>query len=264
MGVSQNVNNSKVVIHQAFIGNPAGYQFGTKISSSNVATEHTPTHYWGKVNKNPTPYDLGVALQIESCLPNQMVNQPTISHIKRNGTNDSLTFSRALIVNTPETQTMENGVYYPTPGANMGRYLGFPSLAVLSSSFIGSVFEDDGTTADDNPGFNYSLSSIKAPELNKHSCFVKCSSLTAQSYNFCKSKPSQILYHLPRFDNYGNDTGDLFFEVKDRLYVDLKNIDFINLNELDLQIVNKDEQIVQDLVGDTIITLHFRHKSDRY
>jgi hypothetical protein len=72
------------------------------------------------------------------------------------------------------------------------------------------------------------------------------------------------LYHLPRFDNAGHDSGELFFEVKDRLYVDLKNIDFIQLNELDIQIVNKDERIVGDLCGDTIVTLHFRHKSDRY
>jgi hypothetical protein len=264
MGVSQNTNTKKVVIHEAYIGNPAGYEFGTQISSTNVETEHTPTHYWGKVNKNPTPYDLGVALQIESCLPNQMVNQPTITHIKRNGTTDSLTFSRVLILNTPERQTTDDGVYYPTPGANMGRYLGFPDLAVISSSFVGSLFQDDGTTADTDPAFNYILSSIQQPELTKHSCFIKCPSLTAQSYNFCKSKPSQILYHMPRFDNYGNDTGDLFFEVKDRLYLDLKNIDFLNLNELELQICNKDEQVVQDLVGDTIITLHFRHKSDRY
>lgn len=266
IGVSQNVNGKKVVIHEAFSHNPDGYEYGTTIAANGDTTEVEPTHYWGKINRDntSTPYDKSVALQIESCLPNQMVNQPTITHIKRNGTQDSLTFSRALIMNTPEIQTTDDGVYYPTPGANMGRYLGFPDLAVISSSYFGNLFEDDGTTADTDPAFNYTLQSIKTPELNKHSCFIKCPSLTAQSFNFCKSKPSQILYHMPRFDNYGNDTGDLFFEVKDRLYVDLKNIDFINLNELDIQIVNKDEQVVNDLVGDTIVTLHFRHKSDRY
>ena len=44
----------------------------------------------------------------------------------------------------------------------------------------------------------------------------------------------------------------------------MKNIDFINLNNLDIQVVDKDERLVRDLSGDTTIVLHIRHKSDRY
>lgn len=263
MGVSQAVPTKKVVIHRVYWNNPSNYNYGTIVNSDNTKQELKPSSYSSKVDYDPTPFDLEVLKDIES-RENQQMKDITFNHIGKNGTGDSLEMSRALIINTPTSQTIADGIYYPSPGANMGRYLGFPNMGVISSSQFGSVFEDDGTTADTNPGSVYSISSVFAPELKKHSCFIKCSNLTAQSYNFCKSKPSQILYHLPRFDNAGHDSGELFFEVKDRLYVDLKNIDFIQLNELDIQIVNKDERIVGDLCGDTIITLHFRHKTDRY
>ncbi len=263
MGVSQVVPTKKVVIHRVYWNDPSNYNYGTIINSDNTKQELKPSSYSSKVDYDPTPFDLEVLKDIES-RENQQMKDITFNHIGKNGTGDSLAMSRALIVNTPNSQTIADGIYYPSPGANMGRYLGFPNMGVISSSQFGSNFEDDGTTADTNPASVYSISSVKAPELKKHSCFIKCSNLTAQSYNFCKSKPSQILYHLPRFDNAGHDSGELFFEVKDRLYVDLKNIDFIQLNELDIQIVNKDERIVGDLCGDTIVTLHFRHKSDRY
>ena len=69
---------------------------------------------------------------------------------------------------------------------------------------------------------------------------------------------------MPRFDNSGRQYGDLFFECAEKTYIDMKNIDFLNLNALDVMIVDKDERVVKDLTGDTTITLHIRHKTDRY
>ena len=69
-----------------------------------------------------------------------------------------------------------------------------------------------------------------------------------------------MLYHIPRFTNDGRQFGDLFFEVGDRTYVDLNNTDTFMLNQLQVQITDKNERIVDDLVGDTIVVFHIRQK----
>jgi len=245
----------------------ANYQFGTTYNPDNsIKSEAIGSCYWCKSvwRESIDPYDLHNAYLLESRENQTASALSPPKYVDVNTTADSLEMSRALILNTPLSQKEELGVYFPSPGAKMARYLGFHNYSVVSSSFTGNLFEDDGTTADTDPAFIYSVNSHSVPELLKHSCFIKSPSLTGQSFNFAKSKPSQILYHLPKFDNSGEDDGELYFICPDRIYIDLKNIDFINLNQLHLQICDKDEVPVQDLVGETIITLHFRHKSDRY
>jgi hypothetical protein len=143
----------------------------------------------------------------------------------------------------------------------MGDELGFPNIHSVNQTQYGNS-KDAGGGAIALPvnlgSEHWDVSSHKIPTYAVHSAFIKCPNLTAQSYNFCKSIPSQILYHIPRFSNEGREHGDLFFEVKDRCYIDLKNQDFINLNQLDVQIVDKNEQIVGDLTGNTTIVFHIR------
>ena len=95
--------------------------------------------------------------------------------------------------------------------------------------------------------------------------FVKCSSLTHQSYNFSKSLPSKILWQIPKFGGDGNsdmgsDTGALYFENSSPIYLDLKNPNPLVLNELHIEIVDKNERFVDDLTGPTTLTLHIRPK----
>jgi len=102
-----------------------------------------------------------------------------------------------------------------------------------------------------------------APYYNPHACFVRWSGGTQTSYNANKSSISKILYPLPRFDNSGNTFGDLFFEASERTYLDLNNTEELNLNSIDLQIVDINEKPVEDLVGQTLITLHIRQKGTK-
>lgn len=152
-------------------------------------------------------------------------------------------------------------MYYPAFGANMGDELGFPILHAIPSTQFG-VGEKSGGGVIARPGasFSWVINSQAVPTFSVHSAFIKCPNLTAQSYNFCKSIPSQILYHIPRFSNEGREHGDLFFEVKDRTYIDLRNVDVLNLNQLDVMIVDKNEQLVGDLTGNTTIVFHIRQR----
>jgi hypothetical protein len=65
---------------------------------------------------------------------------------------------------------------------------------------------------------------------------------------------------IPRFDNAGNDSGALFFKEPDRLYVDLNNTDSINVTDISVDIVRRDETFVNDLTGSTEVVFHIREK----
>ena len=69
-----------------------------------------------------------------------------------------------------------------------------------------------------------------------------------------------MLYHVPRFTNDGRQFGDLFWEVAEKTYVDLNNTESFMLNQLQVQIVDKNERIVKDLKGDTIVVFHIKQK----
>jgi hypothetical protein len=65
---------------------------------------------------------------------------------------------------------------------------------------------------------------------------------------------------IPRFTNDGKQFGDLFFEVAEKTYIDLNNTETFVLNQLQVQIVDKNERVVDDLHGDTIVVFHIREK----
>lgn len=94
------------------------------------------------------------------------------------------------------------------------------------------------------------------------SAFVRVPNLNSRTYNACKNSISKILYHVPRFTNDGRQFGDLFFEVSERTYVDLGNTESFMLNQMIVQLVDKNEKIVDDLTGETIVVFHIRQKKE--
>ena len=88
--------------------------------------------------------------------------------------------------------------------------------------------------------------------------FIKCPSLTHQSFNFCKGLTSKILWSLPRFSNSGQTTGPLFFQQSHPIYLSLRNNAPLVINDLQIDFVDKNEQIVEDLGGETVVVLHFK------
>lgn len=126
----------------------------------------------------------------------------------------------------------------------------------------------EGQPVIDNPDYTvptYTFTSNSAPKLtSRGSAFVRLNNFTQQSFNAGKGALSKILYHLPRFDNSGNEVGsDLFYESAEKTYVALNNSNELNINTFDIDIVTEQEVYATDLVGKTIVVLHFRQKSHK-
>ena len=106
-----------------------------------------------------------------------------------------------------------------------------------------------------------SFSSDNPPETSSQSsAFVRLPRFGHSTFNAGKGSLSKIVGMIPRFDNAGNETGALFFKEPDRLYVDLNNTDPINVTDISVDIVRRDETFVNDLTGSTEVVFHIREK----
>lgn len=144
--------------------------------------------------------------------------------------------------------------YQHTANANMAITLGFEQSPVLAPSING--------TAGTLPQVTYT-SDGEPSLMTTASLFVRLDNFTQQSYNAGVGRPSKILYHLPRFDTSNREIGNgLFFEPTERTYVKINNSETIYANEMDISIANDNEQLATDLVGKTIVVLHFRKSTN--
>tara|TARA_R100000654_G_scaffold24805_2_gene47988 strand:+ start:4620 stop:6608 length:1989 start_codon:yes stop_codon:yes gene_type:complete len=109
------------------------------------------------------------------------------------------------------------------------------------------------------------LESVVIPKLiNNKSLFVRLNNFTFNTANARLGNAfSKLLCHLPRFDNSGNETGGLYFEPQERVYVALNNPDELYLNNFDVDIVYDNEEFAECLMGKTIVCLHFRQRGLR-
>tara|TARA_R110002096_G_scaffold174423_6_gene350177 strand:- start:5293 stop:6036 length:744 start_codon:yes stop_codon:yes gene_type:complete len=145
--------------------------------------------------------------------------------------------------------------YQHTENANMAITLGFEQSPVLAPSINGTVsatIPKVSYTSDGEPSL-----------MTTASLFVRLDNFTQQSYNAGVGRPSKILYHLPRFDTSNREIGNgLYFEPTERTYVKLNNSETLYANEMSISIANDNEQLATDLVGKTIVVLHFRKSSN--
>lgn len=132
---------------------------------------------------------------------------------------------------------------------NMRRHLGFGGSAVANYS------EFQGATDDAN--FK-SLVSIEAGTLTVHSAFIRINDLPVQTFNGATSSRSNIVYHIPRFSQDGRQFGELYFQAPEKTYLKLNNTERITLSQIKIDIVGRNERIVEDLQGATIVCLHIR------
>jgi len=140
----------------------------------------------------------------------------------------------------------ESDLYTPSKFASSSRLLGFPNrpiVDVATSQVGGKVC----FISDAPPTF-----------MSGGSVFVRLKNFTISSQNFAKGSESKIIYHLPRFDNSGNEVGALFFEPSERMYLKLNNPNEIFLNDIDVEFVYSDEKLCDSLVGKTIVCFHIR------
>jgi hypothetical protein len=136
---------------------------------------------------------------------------------------------------------------------------------------VGIMSAIDGTNAtfvgDTLQSLGYGLwvfQSSSPPVAINTTAFVRIPSLTHQSYNFCKSLPSKILWQIPKFTPDGRSSGSMYFTNPSPIYLDLQNPNPLTLQQLDVDIVDKNERFCRELGGATTITLHFREKKGHH
>lgn len=154
----------------------------------------------------------------------------------------------------PDVSDYSQILYYiPDPGegnyANMGRNLGFGNFSVATHTEFGGSADDGNITT---------LNSIEAGAFTVHSAFVRINDLPIQSFNGATSSRSNILYHIPRFSSDGRSFGELFFQAPEKTYIALNNTDKLMISQLAVDIVGRNERLVNDLQGASIVCLHIR------
>jgi hypothetical protein len=145
--------------------------------------------------------------------------------------------------------------YIPDPGegnyANMGRNLGFGSFPVAVHSQFGGAEDTENIT---------SINSIEAGIFTVHSAFIRINDLPIQSFNGATSSRSNILYHIPRFADDGRQFGELYFQAPEKTYLALNNTEKLMISQLAVDIVGRNEKLVNDLQGASIVCLHIRRR----
>ena len=156
---------------------------------------------------------------------------------------------KIMIINTEQSGDEDSQISPGeiTDGAN--------SLDTFSVKGDEVLIQSEGV-AQGNKGTTWSGGLVEGTA--RESYFITCPTLTQESQNFGKGTPSKILYHIPQFSNSGEDVGALFFEPGEKTYIRLGNTERLSINTLDINIVDKNEQVVQDLDGNTVVVLHIR------
>ncbi len=155
-------------------------------------------------------------------------------------------------INNNIVLALGNTQLYKAPGRQVNGYnadelLGFQNETYVKSTTFSNTFEL--FTSTDVPIYK-----------SQDSIFVRLSSGTQLSKNGLTGTDSKILYHCPRFDNAGNEQGGLYFEPGEKTYLDLGNIGDTLINSFSIDIVDREDKLVNGLIGDTIVMLHIRKK----
>ena len=163
-----------------------------------------------------------------------------------------LNISDVLIMGDSLNYTTEMG------RPNTNQILGFPNNAVIVGKYgvIGAIAEQR-TVVGNLLTSAYGSDSIPLL-VSGESSFVRLRNLTTQSFNVANRSFSKILYHIPKFDNGGNELGALFFEPGERVYVKLNNSTAINVNTFDVDLVDAREVVSPVYAGTTVVCFHIR------
>ena len=176
---------------------------------------------------------------------------------KLDSTNESVAWAYALMFKKLPDHFTKKGVYQSKYGGSyVGGKLGFGNSTFRSSIADGTSKRVDRTTGETAPAPCWILNSAHPPNSESSSMFVKCPTLSAKNINYSKTLPSQILQHIPRFTNDGKNSGNMWWESNQLVYTRLKNAEPISLNDLTIQLVDKNERECKDLIGETIVCLH--------
>ena len=170
------------------------------------------------------------------------------------GGNDYIDFEPIMILGFNDFY----GCFKQTP--NNKEALGFDNdlVDVSTYSLLGASAVVDTNSAGIKLHQVKYTSQFRPKDISSQSGFVRVRNLTQDSYNFAKGHSSKILYHIPRFDNAGNDTGALYLEPHERTYLKLNNVAPFNINNIDVDMVDIRDRLIKNLTGQTIVAFHIR------
>jgi len=150
----------------------------------------------------------------------------------------------------------QNNIYNNSPFdgfvPNTNQKLGFGLSSIIDQTTFGSA-----------SGLTVTFSSLEKPSsLSTRSFFVRLNTTTHDSFNGAISGISKILAHFPTTDSSGRDEGILFFQKPEMLYLDLNNTTELSLQDLKIDLVHINEKFADSFVGNTVVVLHFRQKTN--
>ena len=157
---------------------------------------------------------------------------------------------------------------YCSATTDVSGLFGFEELPQVFSTGHGSTFtyahRDTGPppTATIGAMYGWYVGSDDSPIVARGNYFLRCPTLTHQSFNFGKGIPSKIIGTFPNAGPTGRDMGHMYYSPNNLTYLKLNNPSPITINELTLEIVDKNEEIVKDLGQSTTVILHVKKSLD--
>ena len=146
----------------------------------------------------------------------------------------------------------ESSLYSPSRFANTHKLFGFEDSPYVDAGWTPPAAPSDAL---------FTINSNTVPRLlSTKSIFVRLENFTQSSMNARQGNRSTIIAHLPRFDGQV-ETGRLFFEPKNMIYLDLNNPEPLHINSFDISFVYSNEQFAESIVGQSIVVLHFKEKT---
>jgi hypothetical protein len=147
----------------------------------------------------------------------------------------------------------QSQLYYQTIGAQAHKQMGFKNMAVVDTP--------TSTTGSPSPSATFTSNTIPSGAgVYQDPIYVRIANLPVQSYNAVSHQVGQIIGFLPQSDNQGNSEGSLMFNMEDRIYIDINNPSELQMNNFDIQLVDKYDRLVQNLTGSTQCIFHIRPK----
>ncbi len=148
-------------------------------------------------------------------------------------------------------------IFTLAPTNDYGRLVTQPTNTQFTLGFPARSIVD---TLNSSTATTQTINSDTSPKLISNvSLFIRLNNFTQNSTNARRgTSTSKIIAHLPRFDNSGNETGGLYFEPHERVYIKLNNPTELVMNQIDVDIVYDNEQLCTAISGKTICVFHIK------
>ena len=158
---------------------------------------------------------------------------------------------------------------YCSESSDVSSLLGFPDKSVVESNrslgrnyLLANELTNESVAPPTNTEgafFGFYVGSDAAPTFSRGQMFLRIPQFTHQSQNFGKGIPSKIISSLPPATDTGT-AGEIFYEPSNMTYVSLNNPGELNINILTLEIVDKQDQLIEGLSKSSTFVLHVRAK----